>query len=90
LDLLYGILSIVDQFGGILRERGHEYRKTREGRRLGVHLEGMYRELGQRERKALDVIVSSLDELAQTIRHVESSLDGNGAPDKSRRKGKRK
>jgi hypothetical protein len=75
-DLLYGFLSIVVQFGGVLRERGQEYRNSFEGRALHAQLGGLYRDLGDSERKALDAITASLAELANTMHSVEKGLNG--------------
>lgn len=83
-DLLYGVLSIVSQFGGVIRERGQEYRDSLEGRVLGAQLEHFYRDLGEREKKVLDVVLTSLDGLVNTIRDLDSDLrvanghDANG------------
>ena len=52
-DLLYGVLSIVDQFGGVLRERGQEYRNSRAGKQLGAQIANMYRGVNEREKTIL-------------------------------------
>jgi len=75
-DLLYGLLSIVVQFGGVLRERGQEYRGSFAGRILGARIGGLYRGLDDAERKALDAIAASLTELASTLHNVEQGLHG--------------
>ena len=75
-DLLYGVLSIVAQFGEVLRERGQEYRQSSEGRDLHTQLGGLYRGLGTTERNAVQAVMSSLTELAETIRKVEHGLNG--------------
>lgn len=74
-DLLYGLMSIVAQFGGVLRERGQEYRTSATGRALRAHFGELYRELGESERKALDVIAASLGHLATKIHDVEAGVD---------------
>lgn len=79
-DLLYGLLSVVNQFGGVLRERGQEYRTSRVGKLLGERIETMYRGINERERNILDVVLTSLDELASTIRNLDADLHGpNGS-----------
>jgi hypothetical protein len=79
-DLLYGLLSVVNQFGGVLRERGQEYRTSRVGKLLGERIENMYRGINERERNILDVVLTSLDELASTIRNLDADLHGpNGS-----------
>lgn len=75
-DLLYGFLSIVAQFGGVLRERGQEYRSSPTGRALRAQLSELYRELGESERMALDAIAASLEHLATRIHDVEAGVDG--------------
>ena len=79
-DLLYGLLSVVNQFGGVLRERGREYRTSRVGKLLGERIENMYRGINERERNILDVVLTSVDELASTIRNLDADLHGpNGS-----------
>jgi len=45
-DILFGVVSILDQFGNVLRERGKEYRNSAQGRELANGLEGLYASLG--------------------------------------------
>jgi hypothetical protein len=82
-DLLYGLLSIVSQFGGVLRERGQEYRHSRVGAVLGARIEKIYAGVNERERRVLDVLTTSLDTLAAAMRDIEGGLhaerDGDGA-----------
>ena len=73
-DLLYGVLAIIDQFGGVLRERGREYRKSRQGRQIGENLDGVYANLGSREREVFGVILSSLTEVTGKLRDLEAEL----------------
>lgn len=88
-DLFFGFLSILDQFGGVLRERGREYRKSREGRRLGADLEGIYAGLGAREKEMLGALLSSLDGLTRTIRELDEGLNGhNGVNGRDRSNGR--
>jgi len=90
-DLLYGVLSVVNQFGGVLRERGQEYRKSSVGKVLSAQIEGMYRGINERERNVLDVVLASLEQLAVTIRKLDENLNnahdmknGSSKPDGSR------
>jgi hypothetical protein len=80
-DLVYGLLSILDQFGGVLRERGREYRKSAKGRHLRVDLESLYRGLGEREQQTLDVITTALDGVVRKIRDLDQSLNGRSRSD---------
>lgn len=75
-DLLYGLLSIATQFGGVLRERGQEYRRSRAGAAVGARFEKIYAEVNESERRVLDVLTSSLDTLAVALRDIESGLHG--------------
>lgn len=75
-DLLYGFLSIVTQFGGVLRERGQEYRKSHAGAAVGARFEKIYAEVNEGERRVLDVLTSSLDTLAVALRDIEGGING--------------
>lgn len=77
-DLLFGVLSVVNQFGSVLRERGQEYRNSQVGKLLNSQIGNMYRGINERERTILNVVLSSLDELASTIRNLDQELQ---APD---------
>jgi hypothetical protein len=74
-DMLYGVLSIVSQFGGVLRERGQEYRKSGVGAALGDRIEKIYAEVNERERSVLDVLTASLGTLAAALREIEGGLN---------------
>lgn len=77
-DLLFGVLSVVNQFGTVLRERGQEYRNSQIGKLLNDQIGNMYRGINERERTILNVVLTSLDELASTIRNLDEDLN---APD---------
>ena len=76
-DILFGVLSVIDQFGSVIRERGREFRESEEGRRLKESIDGAYQGLEERERATLQVVLSSLDGLLQTIQDLDASLDGH-------------
>jgi hypothetical protein len=79
-DLLYGVLSVLNQFGGVLRERGQEYRNSPVGKILGEQIGAMYRGVNEREKNVLDVILTSIDGLASTLRNLDTDLNAtNGA-----------
>jgi hypothetical protein len=75
-DYVFGVLSMLEQFGSVIRERGREFRETEEGRQLKAGLDGLYRNLEDRERATLKVVLSSLDGLLTTIAEIDKSLDG--------------
>lgn len=74
IDLLYGVLSVISQFGGVLRERGQEYRNSRAGTLLGVQIEKIYSGVNEREKNILDVLASSLGNLAVAIHKLDDGL----------------
>src|SRR5262249_41622086 len=79
-DLLYGVLSVVNQFGSVLRERGQEYRNSQVGKVLSTQIDAVYRGINERERTILNVVLNSLEELASTLRDLDENLtDANGA-----------
>ncbi|HEY2662137.1 MAG TPA: hypothetical protein VGI79_20625 [Caulobacteraceae bacterium] len=76
-DLLYGLLSVISQFGGVLRERGQEYRHSRAGAQLGGQIEKIYSGVNERERDILDLLASSLGNLAVVLRDLDEGINGN-------------
>lgn len=77
-DLLYGVLSIVNQFSGVLRERGKEFRKGGDGGRIKSEIEGFYAKLGEREKGLVLMTLLSLDEMTRKIRDLDQGLNGAG------------
>lgn len=75
-DMLYGLLSVIDQFGGVLRERGREYRRSREGQKLEQEIGALYRGIGEREREVLQAVISSLDGIVQVVRDLDDGVNG--------------
>jgi hypothetical protein len=75
-DYLYGLLSVLDQFGGVIRERGREFRESDEGQELKAGLDNAYRSLDDWERATLQVVLNSLDGLLATLTDIDRSLDG--------------
>jgi hypothetical protein len=82
LDVLYGFISLVDQFSSVLKERGKEYRTSAKGQKLEEDLNGMFATLDQTQREALRVTLDSLDGLVKAIESAKqaSSLNGEPAP----------
>lgn len=75
-DLLFGLVSILDQFGNVLKERGKDYRDTDEGRKIGAELQHFYQALGKREKAVLDTLLASLEMLTGRVREAEQQLKG--------------
>jgi hypothetical protein len=82
-DVLYGVLSILDQFGSVLRERGREYRNSDEGRQVANNVSGLYASLGEREKEALDLLLSSLDGVLKTVQEFDHTLGGTNGTNTS-------
>lgn len=74
MDLLYGLLSIVDQFGSILSERGREYRASEKGRQVEATVARMIGELEQQQVQTTNVLSASIDGLIRVLH----DLGGNG------------
>ena len=82
-DLLMGLLSLVSQFSGVLKERGKDYQKTDEGQALTEQLGAIYRNLGRREKDVLDSALGTLDTVIERLRALDRSLNQNGADGKA-------
>lgn len=77
-DMLFGLVSLVDQFADVLKERGKDYRLTTDGQHLDTQLGEVYRTLGVREKEILDVVLTTLDQVAARLRALNGSLNQNG------------
>lgn len=77
-DLVYGVLSILDQFGGVLRERGREYRRSQNGHQRRSAVQDLYETFGTGERSLLDVIGGALDGLRSVIDDLQRGIAANG------------
>jgi hypothetical protein len=74
-DLLLGVLSLVSQFSGVLKERGKDYQNTEEGQALTAQLGTLYRDLGRREKDVLDAVLGTLDAVIDRLRTLDRSLN---------------
>jgi hypothetical protein len=75
-DLVYGLLSILDQFGGVLRERGREYRRSHNGQQLRGGVKDLYESVGSSERDVLDVLANALEGLSSVVNDLQRSIAG--------------
>ncbi|HUZ46447.1 MAG TPA: hypothetical protein VMW54_07395 [Terriglobia bacterium] len=57
-DILFGIMSFLDQFSSVLRERGKEYRKSNQGKVLAAELEEILVHFGQAGRQFANAVHS--------------------------------
>lgn len=80
-DIVYGLVSILDQFGSVLKERGREYRSSMRGRQLSRELDQLISTLDQTQHEALKLTLSSLDGLINVIAQIGSSLNHQPQPD---------
>lgn len=78
-DMLFGLISLVDQFGSVLRERGREYRESEDGRRLSRQFEGLFQKLDQGEQDLLSSLLASMDGLVKTVRDLDDRLNKDNA-----------
>ena len=80
--LLFGLVSVIDQFAGVLKERGRDFQRSPAGQQLSVQLDQLYRTLGQREKALLDTVLTTLDQLVERLRKADEELgrdpDGHG------------
>lgn len=72
--LLFGLVSVIDQFAGVLKERGRDFQSSPGGQQLSAQLDQLYRGLGQREKALLDTVLSTLDQLVERLRKVDEEL----------------
>ncbi len=78
-DVMFGLVSLVDQFAGVLKERGRDYRQTADGQHLGAQLQDVYQALGAREKEIVDVVIGALDQVAARLRSLDGGLKQTAA-----------
>jgi hypothetical protein len=76
-DLLLGLLSVVSQFSGVLKERGRDFQKSDQGQVLSAQFSAIYRDLGRREKDLLDTALATLDAVTERLRAANRSLNRN-------------
>ncbi|MDH3505129.1 MAG: hypothetical protein OEM58_11465 [Nitrospirota bacterium] len=74
LDIFFGVISILDQFGTVLRERGKEYRTSKDGQELERKLEGLYQNLDRQQKDTLEVMLHSMDQMVKFLREADKNL----------------
>lgn len=78
-DMMYGILSLIDQFGSVLIERGKEYKKTGRGKILAHSLGDS---LNEKQEKLLDKSIASLDLFINTLHQLNLQMEGKEEAEK--------
>ena len=86
LDIFFGVISILDQFGTVLQERGKEYRSSKEGQELERKLQDLYGNLDRKQKETLGVMLDSMDQMVKFLKEADRQLHetpdltaGNGA-----------
>ncbi|GAB4381259.1 MAG: hypothetical protein Kow0042_31750 [Calditrichia bacterium] len=76
-DLLFGFISIIDQFGSVLVERGREYRNSELGRQVESNLKQFISDLDQKQQDVMQMVLSSLDGILHLINDLNTDLQRN-------------
>lgn len=85
-DILFGFMSIIDQFSSVLTERGKEYRNSSQGRKTEHDIENLLTNLDQKQKDAMDIMLLSLDGIVKVINQYNELLQNqnNDHPDNGR------
>lgn len=78
-DIFYGFLSIIDQFGNVISERGREFRQSEQGQRVERDLEKALAALDEKQRETINVVVASLQGLTDAVRLLNESINGTNS-----------
>lgn len=78
LDIVYGMLSIMDQFVSVLRERGKEYRTSEHGKALIKTVTAAFAEWDHKQQEVLNVTVSALESLSKIVHDYNASVQRQG------------
>jgi hypothetical protein len=76
-DLLFGFLSIIDQFSSVLSERGSEYRQSEKGKQMEATFDKVLHELDIQQKQSIDLLISSLDGLINVLRDYNHNGEGS-------------
>lgn len=78
-DVFFGLISLVDQFGSVLYERGKEYRGTVRGKQMERSFSGLIANLDQKQRQGMTMIMSAMDSVLSTLNSYNQTVgrDGN-------------
>lgn len=85
-DLVLGVLSLVDQFGSILSQRGRDFRRTERGRRLERSLSSLLGDVSKTRKQGAQFLSSAMDRLLATLDRARAETQG--ARGKPRHNGK--
>lgn len=78
-DIVLGLVSLVDQFGTVLSERGRDFRQTERGRQFDQSLSASLGDLTAKQDDGLKVLNVVLDRLLSAVNQFNSAAaNGNG------------
>ena len=77
-DIVLGLVSLVDQFGTVLSERGRDFRQTERGRQMDRSLSAMFGDLASKQSEGLNTVNSILDRLLAAVKQHNGSNGSNG------------
>jgi hypothetical protein len=75
MDLLYGMLSVLDQFGGVLRERGRQYRRVQGHPKPRRESNGANGNGKAHEEQVLQNAVVLLDRMLRAVKSADQTLN---------------
>ena len=79
-DLLLGILSLADQFGSVLTQRGRDFRRTDRGRQVEQSLTSLWSGLSQSQRDGLKFVTAGMDRLLSAVNRYNQTANGKPTP----------
>ena len=78
-DIVLGLVSLVDQFGSILSQRGRDFRQTERGRQVDRSISAALGELSRTQKDGVTLLTSVVDRLLSAVnRHNGANGNGGG------------
>ena len=74
-DILYGVLSVLDQFGSVLQDRGREYRESDQGKQAKSGIDGLLSTLNEGQKDSLNLILASLEGALEIVNDYNKSME---------------
>lgn len=98
-DIILGFISLIDQFGTVLVERGKEYRSSERGRQITHTFDRLVADLDKKNQVMLKTALGSLDGILKAVQELNRNLENRtddaadnhaatGAPRKRRKQKK--
>ena len=92
-DIVLGLVSLVDQFGSILSQRGRDFRQTERGRQVDRSISAVLGELSRTQKDGVTLLTSVVDRLLSAVnRHngANGSGGGSGRPPRANGRARKK